>query len=1310
MGGKILKPKCILILILISVLIILPQAVLSAPPSSSFKSYLDASTNQVLTYAENEAGNILVDVSSYNPNMILTRTEYTKEGIGLNTTTQEISSIINGYIVQFKETPLFVYKTELEKNIKERETRLANSHPVYKYTLGLIESAAISYDKSTVSSKVNDQRNKIRNLGERIKEQIKTEKGVVSPLTGRAAEVSDEQKEGAVLGEYEEVFSGIAVNISEEEAQLLKKLDYVKEVYPNNEVRSLLMDSVPLINADDVWSLGYTGKDTTIAIIDTGIDYTHPDLGGCFGSGCKVVGGYDFVNGDNDPMDDHGHGTHCAGIAAGNGTLKGVAPDAKLYAYKVLNSGGSGSMSTVIAGIERATDPNQDGDYSDHAGVISMSLGGWGDPDDPLSQAVDNAVEVGTVVVVAAGNSGPYEETISSPGTARKAITVGATDKTDTIAYFSSRGPVKWKGGSIIKPDVVAPGVNICSAQWDDAWSAYRCFDDRHVAISGTSMATPHVAGAVALLKQKNPSWTPTEIKMALRNTAIDLGYDTITQGYGRIDALKAIELTNAPPIAMLNTSGTFNGVVDILGAATSNNFESYTVYYGEGYRPASWVEVCSSNNQVVYGVLCTFDASTIKDGTYILRLSVKDTTGQISDDKTVMTINNYQLTNPLNNDILRAGDLIEINGTIKDPRLENYIVEYGLGENPTVWLTTGITLTGATYPIENGILANWDTSSIKEANFYTVRVSFVVGGVKNEEFAKNIYLDPSLKEGWPKKIEYEKVACWDDPTKTCYDWAGLLEPVVSDIDNDGYNETIVYIGGDPPKLSVFKSDGSLYWSRGVGTTEAPGGNLHIPLVGDVNKDGFDEIIAYNFKEPSDTSELYCFNHFGEVVFGPVSVPKDYHPTMLLADLNLDGNKEVVIKGNEAEIREKMVIVDSAGKILSKWYLPNRKVGILGGPDSYPAIGNFDDDPELEIVSASPSENADYDWNTGTWINEGVIYVYNMDGSVVTGWPVYVPGMIFSSPAVGDINSDDNLEIVVGLIFAGNAPDTRYGGVYAFDKRGNVLSGWPFEKGWNFESSPSLADFDKDGDLEIVASRLGFVTYVVHHNGTKATGWPQSTNWNDYYSTIAGDVDGNGAPDVITTAGNGFYPSIYYYGGVYGWNSGGTALEGFPKVTEEDAQAPAVVADIDKDGKTELLASSDWDKDWQNKIYKYRGSVYAWEMDKTYNSATMEWPTFHHDKMRTGLYGYEEEIIEPNITCSIPSSPNCNVSTNCQCNVTICQNGWLRARMPDKTEVVKYFSSGTVSFNTGSVTGAATGYISCIDDKKEYVASINVKA
>jgi len=200
-----------------------------------------------------------------------------------------------GYIVQFQEKPLINKWQEFQEAEKVKKKRGLFALPTINSQFQLYQS---SFNSKFLSNK--------------------------SSLSGAVSNF--DQK---IQKEFKNVFNGIALDISAKEAEEIKKLNFVKNVYPNYEVKALLTDSVPLINADDVWGLGYNGTGITIAILDTGIDYTHPDLGGCFGPECKVIGGYDFVNLDSDPMDDHGHGTHVSGIATGTGgegVYKGVAP------------------------------------------------------------------------------------------------------------------------------------------------------------------------------------------------------------------------------------------------------------------------------------------------------------------------------------------------------------------------------------------------------------------------------------------------------------------------------------------------------------------------------------------------------------------------------------------------------------------------------------------------------------------------------------------------------------------------------------------------------------------------------------------------------------------------------------------------------------------------------------------------------------------------------------------------------------------------------------------------------------------------
>ena len=234
------------------------------------------------------------------------------------------------------------------------------------------------------------------------------------------------------------IIDAISADVSPSILDGLLDSSAVKRIFPDEKVYALLDNSVPLINATAVWQLQdangnpVTGKGVVVAILDTGVDYTHPDLGGCKGFGCKVKGGYDFVNDDWDPMDNDGHGTMVAGIIAANGALKGVAPDAELLVYKVLEpseSGpASGDTSDVIAGIDEA--------IKDGADIICMSLGGeLGVTDDALESAVSRAVDAGVIVVAAAGNDGPYIGTIYSPASYENVIAVGSVGE---VIYISS--------------------------------------------------------------------------------------------------------------------------------------------------------------------------------------------------------------------------------------------------------------------------------------------------------------------------------------------------------------------------------------------------------------------------------------------------------------------------------------------------------------------------------------------------------------------------------------------------------------------------------------------------------------------------------------------------------------------------------------------------------------------------------------------------------------------------------------------------------------------------------------------------------
>jgi len=303
------------------------------------------------------------------------------------------------------------------------------------------------------------------------------------------------------------------------------------------------------INVDELWS-NFNGSGVKIAILDTGVSDTHPDLKG------KIVSEETFVlkkynfDFDENATDFHGHGTHVAGIAAGtgiasNGVYRGVAPGAQIINAKCLNMFGQGTPAAMLKAIEWAV-------YEQGADVISMSLGtGIGDPNDPISIAAEAVVEKGVVVVAAAGNSGPYYSSVGSPGAAYGVITVGACDWKGQVASFSSRGPtLTWSP----EPDVLAPGVDVIAPLAPDSYMQRAglklgtAINGTYISLSGTSMATPAVSGAVALLLQAFPSLkkkNPHAIRIALMETASTVGLDENTQGAGIINVYKAYQFLN---------------------------------------------------------------------------------------------------------------------------------------------------------------------------------------------------------------------------------------------------------------------------------------------------------------------------------------------------------------------------------------------------------------------------------------------------------------------------------------------------------------------------------------------------------------------------------------------------------------------------------------------------------------------------------------------------------------------------------------------------------------------------------------------
>jgi serine protease AprX len=362
----------------------------------------------------------------------------------------------------------------------------------------------------------------------------------VAALKRRLAKSKHHFKEKTHLG----LIGSWAARVSPECLKSICLHKHVSKVVLDRKNRINLNVATPAVGAAAVQRSGTNGRGVTVAVLDTGVA-RHPDL---IRPTNRIAAFKDFVNGRTRPYDDNGHGTHVAGDVAGNGysskgKYRGAAPGARIVGVKVLDRQGSGFDSTIIKGIEWCVNNRRRLGIR----VLNLSLGKQALErcnNDPLCQAVGRAVRAGLVVTVSAGNDGPGKGSIDSPGVSPAAITVGATndrntvrESDDRIAAFSSRGPAI---GGLLKPDLIAPGVNIVSLRADgselDRTMPQNRVGKRYFRLSGTSFSAPITAGAAALLLQKRPRLTPSQVKSLLKSNAFNLKLPARTQGTGELN------------------------------------------------------------------------------------------------------------------------------------------------------------------------------------------------------------------------------------------------------------------------------------------------------------------------------------------------------------------------------------------------------------------------------------------------------------------------------------------------------------------------------------------------------------------------------------------------------------------------------------------------------------------------------------------------------------------------------------------------------------------------------------------------------
>jgi len=398
------------------------------------------------------------------------------------------------------------------------------------------------------------------------------EEGIPIIISGRNCNCDDLEKFVSKMGgkiKYKlPIINSVAAYMPSVGVKSMAMESVTEKIYLDDYAYKLMDIASVTVGSDFANEFGLTGKNISVAILDTGV-FPHRDL---TTPNNRIIAFKDFVGEKSQPYDDDGHGTHVAGIVAGNGfsskgKYMGIAPDANIVGVKVLGGDGGGSISDVIAGIQWTIDNKS----RYNTKIMTLSLGTKPKAnyeDDPLCKAVNAAVDSGITVVVAAGNGGPDASTITSPAISPKVITVGACDdrkestsKNISIPDFSSRGPTP---DGLRKPDILAPGVEINSLS--NSSSGYH-------SLSGTSMATPIVAGSIALLYENNPNLSPLEVKEIITSNAHSLGLGPDVQGSGVLDIRAIINKINPdikpnPPKNKPNSS--YGGNVG--GTLLSNN------------------------------------------------------------------------------------------------------------------------------------------------------------------------------------------------------------------------------------------------------------------------------------------------------------------------------------------------------------------------------------------------------------------------------------------------------------------------------------------------------------------------------------------------------------------------------------------------------------------------------------------------------------------------------------------------------------------------------------------------------------------
>lgn len=848
------------------------------------------------------------------------------------------------------------------------------------------------------------------------------------------------------------------------------------------------------IGAPAAWDRS-SGDGIIVAVVDSGVDYNHPDITGNIWANSREIPnngldddrngyiddvvGWDFVGpnwtnpqSDNDPIDDHGHGTHVAGTIAAVGNngvgVVGVAWHAKIMPLKALDRSGTGPISSLADAIVYAA--------SNGADVINNSWGGKGESP-TIADAVDYAYNLGVVIVAAAGNN-KDDARYYLPGNLWNVITVAAVDSSGWPAWFTNWGS---------KIDVAAPGWEILSLRASGTTMG-NVVGDSYMRSSGTSMAAPHVSGVAALLLSAHPEFSSEDVRQALRVSASDKGTAGFDRefGYGLLNAAAAVAVDSVLQSKISSPAdGTYvKAPIAIEGIVNGAGLVQFTLEYGAGHLPNSW-SLLHTGTGPVSGTVGMFDPSTLPDGLYSIRLTALDGAGRKFVDRIELIVDYVKIVSPAPpQQPSGAGTFkseVPIVGTTSGGSFRSYRIEWAKGINPTLgWNSAGVTLTaGGTASIENGLLGTWDAGA-QTAGYYTIRLR-----VENADYTGEartlVYIEPDLlSSNWPKWLNS---APWLTAGPTpLIDGSGnatLALNIPSYSDNaapamlrvfspDGSSERSVQLDfgnygqaasgqfdgsageqsliADGRVLRVVRSDNTSY------TFVSPTG-IQIwdsqPVLEDIDGDSHPEAIAYGTRYFDKTTEVFVWRSTGEQLKGfPLTIVNRNQsmlissvPRVLVGDIDGDGKRELVTAEGTSETTFTIKLFGNDGSP-KQW-----AAGTFNGAVIDMVLADLDNNGKLQVLAS-------------TWTgSSSTLRVFQPDGSERAGWPrsFTEPGSL----AVGDLDRDGRPEIV----FSGRD-------LQAFRADGTSMPNWPVRDS-DSHGPATIVDIDGDGYPEVITSTGG---------------------------------------------------------------------------------------------------------------------------------------------------------------------------------------------------------------------------------------------